>query len=208
MTDEAVSSSIQARLATGVNCLLGQLKANTRKTALLCGLVVILIVLLICTAVQPDLASATVGNLVVPQASNPNVQTPSVHAFTNPFGSEDSTGLESATEPKQTKLTLPQRDIFALDLSYFPKLSDGQDQTVNQANRINSEQAKLIALKQKVGKFRLQSTMTGAVPAACIDGTMVREGHIYKGFKIGRINNWNVLLEKDGHTFRLHIAQE
>ena len=208
MTDEAVSSSIQARLATGVNCLLGRLKANPRKTALLCGLVVVLIVLLIRTAVQPDSASATVEKLLAPQTSTANVQTPPIRALADPPGSEDSAGLEDATEPKQTRITLPQRDIFALDLSYFSELSSEQDQAANQANGISSEQAKLIALRQEVRQFRLQSTMTGAAPAACIDGTMVREGYIYKGFKIGRINNRNVLLEKDGHTFRLHIAQE
>ena len=207
MTGEAVSSSAESRLATGLNYLLGQLKADARKTALLGGLVVVLIILLIRTAVQPDSASATVGNLLVPQTSN-DVQTPSVCALADPPGSEDSADLENATEPKQTRIILPQRDIFALDLSYFSKLSSEQDQAANQANGISSEQAKLNALRQEVRQFRLQSTMTGATPAACIDGTMVREGQVYKGFKIERINNWNVLLEKDGHTFRLHIAQE
>ena len=208
MTDEAASSSAELRLATGVNYLLGQLKANTHKTALLCGLVVVLIVLLIRAAVQPDLASATVRNLLVPQTSTTDVQTPSVRAFTDPLGQQGFVDIENAVEPKKTRITLPQRDIFTFDLSYFPELSDGQDQAANQANGISSEQAKLIALRQEVRQFRLQSTMTGPAPAAYIDGTMVREGDVYEGFKIERINNCSVSLEKDGHVFSLRMAQE
>jgi len=197
MVDEAVSSKpAESRPVAGANYLLAQLKANPPKTALLCGLVVVLIVLLIRAASGPDSASAKVVELAVPQDSAATFQTPPLPAPVFELGSEGSAGIDNTIEAKDTSDTLPPRDIFAINLSYFPQLSADQVQTAGTDGPTDPKQ------------FQLQSTMTGPVPAAYIDGTLLREGQTYRGFQIRQINNRSVSLEKDGHVFRLRMAQE
>ena len=205
MVDEAVSSqSTESRPAAGKSYLFAKVKASPRKTALLCGLAVVLIVLVIRTATRPDSASAKVVEVAISQEPAVTVQSPPLPAAVVEPRSEDSAKSDNTIEEKDTGDTLPQRDIFAIDLSYFEQLSADQVQAEGSAGRTDPK----IALIAEVRQFKLQSTMTGPVPTAYIDGILLREGHTYKEFQIKQINNRSVLLEKDGRVFSLSIAQE
>ena len=209
MVDEAVSSqSAESRPAAGKSYLFAKVKASPRKTALLCGLAVVLIVLVIRTATRPDSASAKVVELAAPQEPAVTVQSPPLPAAVVEPRSEDSAKIDNTIEEEDTSGTLPQRDIFAIDLSYFEQLSADQVQAEGRTAPADRKQLKLIALRARVRQFQLQSTMTGPVPAAYIDGALLREGHTYKGFQIRQINNRSVSLEKDGRVFNLRMAQE
>ncbi len=208
MVAEAVSSkSGQSCLATVVNYLLVQFNKSLGKTALLCGLGVVLVVLIIRATVKPDSASAKVVELAVPQKPTVIFQSPAEPASKLPLSSVGSAESNHATEPKQIQDTIPRRDIFAVDLSYFTQLSSEQPQSSGPAGPLDQKKRRLIALKAKVRQFQLQSTMTGQAPAAYIDGILLREGQRHKGFRITKINNRSVLLEQNGHVFDLHMPQ-
>lgn len=205
MTDTTVSSqSAQSRPGTGGNYLLAQVKASPGKAALLCGLTVVLIVILIRAVARPDSASATMVELAVPQESVETFESLPLPDPIVDLSSGVPAQIDNKIEPKDTTDALPQRDIFAIDLSYFEQLSDEQAQAEGLASHTDPK----TALRVEVRKLRLQSTMTGPAPTAYINGILLREGNTYKGFQIRQINNRSVSLEKDGLVFNLHMAQE
>ena len=208
MVSESVSSKAKVSWGPAVlDRLLAILKADLRKTVLMCVLVVVLAGVLIRTAGQPNQAEAMVEELAPPTEVATAIQSVALEP-PNPSDSPEPTAIDTPMKMKRPENTLPQRDIFAIDLSYFTKSTTSQAQNDGQANRPTPEQLRLAALRRQIQEFRLQSTMTGPVPAVYIDGTMLGEGDVYQGFKIARINDRQVLLEKDDHVFGLNMAGE
>ena len=205
------SSSVQSRSQTPVRRLLALLRADPRKTALLGALLVVLIVLLIRMAVRPRSASGKLTELLPPAQASSGAGATILRASGDRLDSQKSIstprGGPHITEPQQITITLPQRDIFALDLSQFP-LRPNAEVGSSEPGQRNPELDKLAAARQRVAQLRLQSTVTGPVPTACIDSTMLRLGDSYQGFTIEQITNRRVLLEKDGNRFQLHLSEE
>lgn len=208
MAGEDVSpSSAKSQPAGGAACLLGKLKASPAKTALLCGLTLVLVVLIIRAAVKPNSASAKVVELAVPQKPTVIFRSPATPAPELSVDSVASDDSDSANDPKNVQNTMPRGDIFAINLRYFTPLSSEQPESGAPAGPTDPKKRRLIALQRRIREFQLQSTMTGPKPAAYIDGILLREGHTHKGFRITKINNRSVLLEQDGHVFDLHMPQ-
>jgi len=208
MVSETVSSKARAsRRPAVVDRLLGVLKADFRKTAVLCTLAAVFAVILIRNSVRPDSAKAMVGEFLPPTETNAVSERTALESV-NPSKSAGATAIETTMKTRRLKSTLPQRDIFAIDLSYFAKQSGKQVGNEGQVSRPDPEQLKLAALRRQVQELSLQSTMTGPVLAAYIDGSILVEADVHKGFKIVRIKDRQVLLEKDRHVFILNMGGE
>ena len=60
-------------------------------------------------------------------------------------------------------------------------------------------------IDDELSRLKLESTVTGRVPLACISGRLVREGDQLKGFSVLRIMDRRVMLRKSGITRVLNM---
>lgn len=190
-----------------VDSFLTRLRDLPPKVLLLCGLTLVLMVLLIRMVVtRPESASAAVLELLPPTDPHPLLPATISPVDVSPPGPEESPIIQPPQPQDTTVVLLPQRDIFAVDLSQYPRDTTLPQQTL--ANPIDPEQQELTSLADTVRQFRLQSTMTGAVPTAYIDGFMCREGDVHHGFTIKKIDNRQVILQRGGRVFRLRFDED
>lgn len=201
------SGPAESRLQVWARQFPGQLKAQPGKIAVLGVLALVLIILLVRVLLPagPNAATASV-ELIPPQTTAaPGNDAPAsveLHQGLQPGP------IELSSLPSQPRYELPQRDIFAIDYSYFSRRSGSESDSVGDSGKIDPEQLKLAALRRRVAQFNLKSTMTGPEPAAFIDGQLLREGDTYNGFEIFRINNRHVLLKHSIYMFRLDMPRE
>ncbi len=199
------SGATESRLPAWRRRFVSGLKAQPGKSTALGVLGVVLIVLLARLAGRggPSAAKAAADLVAPPQ--NTSLDKGDGSAITAQQAAESEPVLLSL-EPEGQRFEPPERDIFAVDYRYFPKRpgsdSDGTPEGVD------SRQLNITVLGRRVGTFRLQNTITGPKPAAIIDGEMVRQGDVYKGFTVIKVNNQHLLLKHSGHLFRLNMESK
>ena len=199
------SGPAESRVHAWGRQFVGGLKAQPGKSAVLGVLAVVLIVLLArwVGGSGPRSAAAAVDLVSPPREVSLDSEAGSditVQQTTEPEP------LPVLPEPERPRFEAPQRDIFAVDYGYFPRRPGSE--SGDTAEGVDSQQLRIAALERRVGTFRLQSTVTGAKPAAIIDGKMVRQEDVYKGFSVVKVNNRHVLLKHSGHVFRLDMKRE
>jgi hypothetical protein len=186
--------------------LLSPIKAQPRMSAGLGLLVCVLLVLLLCGALRPRSASGDATNLLPPSAAAS--QEVAAAALEGLLRGPIPT-LPAIQSPGAAGLPLP-RNIFAVDLRRFPKTGSAPGEgrvAVQEANEAATAEVRLAELKRQVAAFRLEGTVTGPSIAAFIDGTNVREGDVYRGFRVVRILSQAVQLERDGVRLELRMPE-
>ena len=73
--------------------------------------------------------------------------------------------------------------------------------------KVPDAQEKLRKLQAKFADLQLQTVMGGDTPVAIIDGRIVKAGATIGPFKVVVIENRTVVLESEGHQFRLQMAK-
>jgi hypothetical protein len=111
-------------------------------------------------------------------------------------------------------ITAPPRNIFAIKLDYFqqdgPRPADAtpadraEKSMALQADQRKERQILVENLRTQAADLRLQSTIMGAEPRAMVNGTLVGEGDTVAGFKVERIEQRKMIVEREG--VRLEIA--
>ena len=187
--------------------ILNQLKAQPKKTAVMCLLIVVLAGALARAFHGPDTASGMVNSLLPPGSGTPKtkIQDPKKSGEPTPPASEFP---ESTVEKEPTAAPLPKRDIFAVNLTYFTPVAPPKETASEDQKKVDSKQLQLNSLQDQIRGFQLQSTMTGPAPTAYLDGTLVREGQNYKGFTVRQIGDGKILLEAQGYQFSLFLNEK
>jgi len=185
---------------------LGQIKDRPRTAAFTGLLLCVLLVLVLRLTLRPKPAAAGMTNRLPPQADAG--QLAEAVPAEDPLD-ERVPALPPIQLHESAGLPLP-RNIFALDLRHFPGISAsaaaGRVQ-VDQADEMNTAELHLAELKRQAAAFRLEGTVTGPSSVAFIDGTNVREGDEYRGFRVTRILSHGVQLEKDGVRLELRMPE-
>jgi len=186
--------------------ILTQLKSQPKKTAVMCLLIVVLVIAMVRAFHKPGAASGMVNPLLPPLSAAAKEDTGPDQKIRPEI--IDSFVLETAREKTSTEPVLPRRNIFAVNLNYFPKESLPTEKGSQGQKPLDPRQVHLNSLQDQVMGFQLQSTMTGPSPTAYIDGNLVREKERYKGFMILKIQDGKVILEAKGHVFTLVLYEK
>ena len=102
----------------------------------------------------------------------------------------------------------PHRDPFALDPAFYPEtLSEDSEDEPAKLPLALTDEARQRAVVQAAGELRLQSLSQGKVPAAFINGRLVRLGGTVDGFTLLRCDDRSAVLSKDGFQVRLNMSQ-
>lgn len=101
----------------------------------------------------------------------------------------------------------PDRDPFLLDPTQYPRTLS-EDSLLKQAKSVEevTDESKQMAVVKAAGQLRLQSITQGDVPAAFINGRLVRIGAAIDGFTLLSCQERSAVLEKDGIRVRLNIG--
>lgn len=101
----------------------------------------------------------------------------------------------------------PLRDLFLLDPSGY-ELDLSEQSELSQAKlaeEVTDEQRRT-AVVEAAAELTLQSVTLGDVPAAFINGRLIRVGQSVEGFVLLGCNERTALLEKDGIKIRLGLG--
>lgn len=108
-----------------------------------------------------------------------------------------------------TILTTPEplrRDLFHLDVSRY-KRTLSETSLSNEAKLADetTDEAKQMAVVEAAGKLTLQSVTLGKVPAAFINGRLIKVGGRVEGFELLSCDERSAILVKDGIKVRLRF---
>ena len=105
------------------------------------------------------------------------------------------------------------RDIFMPNAAIFPHVekttnANGKVNVVENAQGRRDEELrrKRELIREQGAELHLESTITGRVPIAIINGTVLGPGGVIKGFRIVEIESQACVVEKDG--IRLNLTME
>jgi hypothetical protein len=191
-------------------------RANRKKTTILLALVVVL--------------AMTGGRLLLPHHGTSEASANVESAPTSPFildlpvMTEDpakSASLNRLTRWAETPAVPPGRNLFQIDLSQYatdgsrPKSSGGAtrdtfwhdlEKSMNdRADQDKQRQVLVDALKADAGNLKLQTTTGGSSPKAIVNGILVGEGDVVAKFRIVRIENRRITVEREGITFEVRM---
>ncbi len=187
--------------------ILIQLKAQPKKTAVMCLLIVVLVIILVRAFHKPGTASGMVNPLPASEPAAPMNEKKDTGQKVK-AENFDSIVFEMIQEKNPADPVFPRRNIFAVNLNYFPKQSVPSEKGSKEHKPLDPRQFQLNSLQEQVMGFQLQSTMTGPAPTAYIDGNLVREKESYKGFVIRKIQDGKVILEAKGFSFSLFLNEK
>jgi hypothetical protein len=121
----------------------------------------------------------------------------------------------------QIPAALPARNLFQIDLSLFardgsrPKSMGGASSDTfwhdleksmsEQADQDKQRQVLVDALKADAGQLKLQTTTGGTSPKAIVNGILVGEGDVIAQFRIVRIENRRIIVEREGISFEVRM---
>ncbi len=167
-----------------------QLTADRRKFGLMVGLLAVALLLWgrILVKQVPRQAIADPAQKKAPASTTPATPTP--------------TG-----EHKRIYVSLNEtlrRDLFAVDLSQFAQITSGASDSITQEKSRPVIADVDDAVNLATG-LRLQSTVLGREPRAIVNGRTLAPGQDIRGFRVVRIHERHVVLERDGLTFVLKM---
>lgn len=102
------------------------------------------------------------------------------------------------------KPPLLERDLFKLDPNRYSRVLS-EEVLVNEAKLEDglTDEAKRMAVAEMAAELELQSITQGEVPAAFINGRLIRIGGSINGFKLLACDERSAVLEKQGLRVRL-----
>jgi len=182
-----------------------RLKASPQKSAVLCGLGLVLVVMwarMFMGGHTPSGAAAATpsGLPIIASQNDLNVPThPTDHA---------NVLLQWARQ----QIVPMRRNLFAIPFDYYPSdQSHGGDATGGtgfwnllaksmsvEADQQVQRQALIQGLADSARSLQLQSTMLGATPSAMVNGEMVREGSLVADFRVLKIEAGKMIVEREG----------
>jgi len=113
------------------------------------------------------------------------------------------------TPAKRGEIT---RDIFRTNAKYFPIVAkvvkpDGKPDVVQ--GQVDAATARLKAKEEKIrqegSSLHLESTITGRVPIAIINGSVLGKGGVISGFRVVEIKSQACVVEKEGIKLSLSM---
>lgn len=130
---------------------------------------------------------------------------------------DNSAAMRQWLSSKPAKI---DRNLFAVQLNYYPQASDkavrpanpsDQDKSaVQDADDLKERQARFETLKLQAKQFKLQSTLMSATPRALINGDLLKEGDQIAAsadesakFRVVKIEARRVILEREGEKIVL-----
>ncbi|MEM7626846.1 MAG: hypothetical protein AAF333_14725 [Planctomycetota bacterium] len=101
----------------------------------------------------------------------------------------------------------PARDLFLLDPSGYQKALS-EDSGLSEAKLVEevTDEERRMAVVEAAAGLRLQSITLGDVPAAFINGRLIRVGRSIEGFVLLSCDERSAVLEKDGFKVRLGMG--
>ncbi|MEO1237307.1 MAG: hypothetical protein AAFX76_11020 [Planctomycetota bacterium] len=98
------------------------------------------------------------------------------------------------------------RDLFRLDPNRYSRTLS-EEPLLNEAKlgQPSPDEVKRMAVVEAAAELRLQSVTLGEVPAAFINGRLVRVGGRVEGFELLHCDERSAVLEKDGVKVRLRL---
>jgi len=186
--------------------LLSTLRQEPRKVATLTILVTFLTVIWFkALSGQPVLPAGAVASIISPTVSD--LPAPTV----SDVSPELTKWRKQSPRPMSRNLFQIQYERFPEDGAAHPSQSAQKafwDQIANSMDiKADQEKARndsVVALRSEAAKLRPKATLNvNGVRTALIDGSLVSEGDVIKGFRILRIASDRIVVEKDG--MRLEI---
>jgi hypothetical protein len=189
---------------SGSEKIFNRIKASPQKSAVLCGLAVVLAILwgrMLLGTRAPSAAQAGAAGL--PIITPPNDLAVPGHP------TEHGTLLLQWARQQVVPM---RRNLFSVPFDYYPSeqahaadapASDGfwgllAKSMSLQADQQVQRQAMIDEIQTNARSLQLQSTMLGATPSAMVDGQMVREGSIVAGFRVLKIEARRMVVEREG----------
>jgi hypothetical protein len=191
---------------------LASFRANRKKTTVLMALLAVLLV--------------TAGRLVLPHGTSvasANAVSPAPPTLGLDLTIPTETPDNSAPLKKWAEVPapLPDRNLFLIDLSAFardgsrPKSIGGasgdtfwhdlEKSMKDQADQDKQRQVLVDALKSDAASLKLQTTIDGISPKAIVNGILVGEGDVVAKFRIVRIENRRIVVEREGIKFEIRM---
>ena len=101
----------------------------------------------------------------------------------------------------------PARDLFLLDPAGYEKAlsEDSELRGAKLVEEVTDEERRM-AVADAAAELRLQSVTLGEVPAAFINGRLIRVGRSIDGFVLVSCDERSAVLEKDGFKVRLGMG--
>ncbi len=186
------------------------LAADPKRTTLLAGLAVVMIVLWV-RALRGGPASASA--FVEPAVASGVVETP-LPFLPGPVASSNAL-IDWLGQPKRGA----KRNLFVMHADHYskdplgpgahPKMSESASSEESEKSAVAQADQNREALLQKVTAgataLKLQSTFLGPVPTALVNGQLVREGDTVADFLVMSIAPRRIVVRQDGITLRISM---
>ena len=195
---------------------LASFKANRKKTTVLLALVAVLLITGGRLLLPHHGASEALASALSPPAPSFLLDMPAI--------TEDaakSASLSRLTRWAEVPAVPPGRNLFQIDLSMYssdgsrPKSSGGsardtfwhdlEKSMTDRADQEKQRQVLVDALKADAGNLKLQTTIDGSSPKAIVNGILVGEGDVVAKFRIVRIENRRITVEREGIRFEVRM---
>jgi hypothetical protein len=188
-------------------------RANRKKTTILLALVAVLLV--------------TGGRALLPHHGTTdvaaNVLPPAPPTLSLDLTATTDSPAASARLMKwaETVTTAPSRNLFQVDLTQYPRdgsrpkqaggasadtfWHDLEKSMSDRADQEKQRQVELDVLKKDASELKLQTTIDGSTPKAIVNGVLVGEGDVVAKFRIVRIENRRIVIEREGIRFEIRM---
>ncbi|MGF1635154.1 MAG: hypothetical protein ACFCVE_14980 [Phycisphaerae bacterium] len=200
-----------------LNHLPPALRRDPKKTGVLAGLVLVLVVLWVVMFGRGEEGGGVAATIARVASSVTSTEAEEVKL--TPASPQLLAWLSRPTP-------VTPRDVFAVDWEAFPiepgkeaapveKVEPGEifwskleKSLARRADALREKAVARASLKEAADDLRLTSTLMGRNPAAVIDGKLVRVGDVLASFRVLAIEPRRVVLEREGVRFEVEMAGE
>jgi hypothetical protein len=181
------------------------LSADPKRTGILAGLTLILLILCV-RAMQSGPATGAASPVSLPGSLN----LPSPEGMTAERSGSSNALLEWLAQPKHAA----KRNLFSIRLDAYPKdprgappaaESNSSDESAKSLTSLADQTGVQDSLAKQAAKLKLQSTFLGPIPTALVNGQLVREGDTIGLFQVVRIEPRSVSIRHAGITLQISM---
>jgi hypothetical protein len=187
--------------------LLADVRRDRKKTALMCGLLVVAAIVVLRAVLKDSAPAPAAGETaVVGEGSLPG---PSPQKPAPPPAPAEGAARRAAPKVLQARHKISQ-DLFAIQLKYFPQDPDAKAGVAPAptSQAADSEQARVAAIRAKAQTLSLQSTIISSTPRAVINGQLVGVGEWTQGFQVIEVTARACVLVQDGVRVQLDMKDQ
>ena len=186
--------------------LVAEMARDKKKAGILITLAVVAIFFVGKLLFKSAPAGATAAPVAAATGNQPG--TPGMGSFYAPSGKGGKTGA-SKRKKGDNEIT---RDIFKPNSAVFPlalkKTPANEKVSLHadaQSERNDELKRKRLLVEKEALTLQLESTITGRVPIAIINGTVLGRGGVVKGFRVVEIGSQACVVEKNGVRLTLNM---